>query len=161
MEAFPVVPKTPSKPSSALPDQNVATNGRITLFPPIILRKDVDIDYVPISPKKSKFAPLDMLGVSGVSSKVRELRELSTGSRSMPTLSNTSMATPTKKSLFGTPRHCDTEPDEYGKRNALGYNDSRVRTAEEKKDILGGMLGNVDALVEGVRKAGIWGLGSL
>ncbi|KAG9317738.1 cell division protein Cdc14 [Chiua virens] len=35
---------------------------------------------------------------------------------------------------------------------------SRVRTTEEKKEILGTMLGNVDALVEGVRKAGIWGL---
>ena len=33
------------------------------------------------------------------------------------------------------------------------------RTTEEKKQLLGTMLGNVDALVEGVRKAGIWGLG--
>ncbi|KAK7681890.1 hypothetical protein QCA50_014852 [Cerrena zonata] len=33
-----------------------------------------------------------------------------------------------------------------------------ARTMEEKKEILGGLLGNVDALVEGVRKAGIWGL---
>ena len=33
------------------------------------------------------------------------------------------------------------------------------RTTEEKKEFLGTMLGNVDALVEGVRKAGIWGLG--
>ncbi|KAI0355506.1 CDC14-domain-containing protein, partial [Trametes cingulata] len=32
------------------------------------------------------------------------------------------------------------------------------RTMEEKKEILGSMLGNVDALVEGVRRAGIWGL---
>jgi len=35
----------------------------------------------------------------------------------------------------------------------------RARTTDEKKQILGSMLGNVDALVEGVRKAGIWGLG--
>ncbi|KAK0190512.1 cell division control protein 14, SIN component-domain-containing protein [Armillaria mellea] len=35
----------------------------------------------------------------------------------------------------------------------------KVRTTEEKKAILGTMLGNVDALVEGVRKAGVWGLG--
>lgn len=34
-----------------------------------------------------------------------------------------------------------------------------LRTTEEKKEILGGLLGNVDALVEGVRKSGIWGLG--
>ncbi|KAI0941394.1 hypothetical protein AcV7_002984 [Taiwanofungus camphoratus] len=36
---------------------------------------------------------------------------------------------------------------------------SSARTMEEKKEFLGSMLGNVDALVEGVRKAGIWGLG--
>lgn len=34
-----------------------------------------------------------------------------------------------------------------------------VRTMEEKKALLGSMMGNVDTLVEGVRKAGIWGLG--
>lgn len=34
-----------------------------------------------------------------------------------------------------------------------------IRTTEEKKELLGGLLGNVDALVEGVRKAGVWGLG--
>ncbi|KAF5392987.1 hypothetical protein D9757_001163 [Collybiopsis confluens] len=34
----------------------------------------------------------------------------------------------------------------------------RPRTTEEKKEILGTMLGNVDALVEGVRNVGIWGL---
>ena len=34
-----------------------------------------------------------------------------------------------------------------------------VRTMEEKKAILGSMMGNVDTLVEGVKKAGIWGLG--
>ena len=34
-----------------------------------------------------------------------------------------------------------------------------IRTTEEKRELLGTMLGNVDALVEGVRKAGIWGLG--
>ncbi|KAI0737791.1 cell division control protein 14, SIN component-domain-containing protein [Daedaleopsis nitida] len=33
-----------------------------------------------------------------------------------------------------------------------------ARTMEEKKEILGTMLGNVDALVEGVKKAGVWGL---
>jgi len=34
-----------------------------------------------------------------------------------------------------------------------------VKSTEEKKELLGSMLGNVDALVEGVKKAGIWGLG--
>ncbi|KAM6496169.1 Cell division control protein 14, SIN component domain containing protein [Amanita muscaria] len=34
----------------------------------------------------------------------------------------------------------------------------KVKSTEEKKEFLGTMLGNVDALVESVRKAGIWGL---
>lgn len=34
----------------------------------------------------------------------------------------------------------------------------KTRTTEEKKEMLGQLLGNVDALVEGVKKAGIWGL---
>ena len=36
---------------------------------------------------------------------------------------------------------------------------NRTRTMEEKKELLGQLLGNVDALVDGVRSAGIWGLG--
>jgi hypothetical protein len=34
----------------------------------------------------------------------------------------------------------------------------KIKSTEEKKVLLGTMLGNVDALVESVRKAGIWGL---
>lgn len=48
---------------------------------------------------------------------------------------------------FSTPRPCEK-----------GTEEERVRTTEEKKEILGTLLGNVDALVEGVRRAGIWGL---
>ncbi|KAI0757988.1 cell division control protein 14, SIN component-domain-containing protein [Fomes fomentarius] len=39
-----------------------------------------------------------------------------------------------------------------------GAKNRGARTMQEKKDILGTMLGNVDALVEGVKKAGVWGL---
>ncbi|KAF8345552.1 cell division control protein 14, SIN component-domain-containing protein [Amanita rubescens] len=44
-------------------------------------------------------------------------------------------------------------------RLALGVGTERVKSTDEKKELLGTMLGNVDALVESVRKAGIWGLG--
>lgn len=37
-------------------------------------------------------------------------------------------------------------------------NKPRIRSTEEKKELLGNWLGNVDALVEGVQKAGVWGL---
>lgn len=33
-----------------------------------------------------------------------------------------------------------------------------VKTTEQKKELLGFMLGNVDALVDGVKRAGVWGL---
>ena len=49
---------------------------------------------------------------------------------------------------FSTPRSREEEEIRH----------ERVRTTEEKKEILGTLLGNVDALVEGVRRAGIWGL---
>ena len=45
-------------------------------------------------------------------------------------------------------------------RHGLGVGGFRgssiIKSTEEKKELLGSMLGNVDALVEGVRKAGIW-----
>jgi len=118
-----------------------------------MLRKDVDIDYVPISPKKPNVGQVDISDIPGARSKVRGLRELSTGSRSMPAL-----GTPTK-GLFQTHNSDghDAWSEEHGRLNGSGNNG--IRTAGEKKEILGGLLGNVDALVEGVRKAGIWGLG--
>lgn len=39
----------------------------------------------------------------------------------------------------------------------LGNQDA-VKTTEQKKEFLGLMLGNVDALVDGVKRAGVWGL---
>lgn len=45
-----------------------------------------------------------------------------------------------------------------GNINMISPRRSAQRTMEEKKKILGSMMGNVDALVEGVKKAGIWGL---
>ncbi|KAK2465965.1 hypothetical protein APHAL10511_001606 [Amanita phalloides] len=39
-----------------------------------------------------------------------------------------------------------------------GVGSEKTKSTEEKKELLGTMLGNVDALVESVRKAGIWGL---
>lgn len=45
------------------------------------------------------------------------------------------------------------------KEDALrGLASEPIKSAEEKKELLGTMLGNVDALVDSVRKAGIWGL---
>lgn len=64
-----------------------------------------------------------------------------------------------------SPSKEDTDSDGSGIGNLEGQMEriperrQKVRTIEEKKEILGTMLGNVDALVSSVTKAGIWGLG--
>ena len=40
----------------------------------------------------------------------------------------------------------------------LGDDVECLRSMDEKKELLGRLLGNVDALVEGVKSAGVWGL---
>ena len=47
------------------------------------------------------------------------------------------------------------------KSRAMHYEKSKgglIRSTEEKKLLLSTWLGNVDALVEGVQRAGVWGL---
>lgn len=108
----------------------------------MMLRKD--IDYVPQSPKK-----VSMLGLS-MSEHAPE--------RSISRIQLESGSEDDCRWL-GHPtaggRH-DPEEMSSGSRN---LDRGVIRTTDEKKELLGTMLGNVDALVEGVRKAGIWGLG--
>lgn len=42
--------------------------------------------------------------------------------------------------------------------NGSSLHGKRVKSTQEKKELLGTCLGNVDALVEGMKKAGAWGL---
>ncbi|OAX38585.1 CDC14-domain-containing protein [Rhizopogon vinicolor AM-OR11-026] len=99
----------------------------------LMLRKEVD--YEPLSPKKPRgFRP--GLGVTDA-----------TG----PATPSASRVRETSKRTISSDRAEGAE--------ARSSKHNRVRTTDEKKEILGSMLGNVDALVEGVRKAGIWGLG--
>ncbi|KZP06734.1 CDC14-domain-containing protein [Athelia psychrophila] len=146
----PPVPKTPSKSHASRADQpRSAVSGRIPICPPVILRSDVDIDYVPISPKKPKMARVGAGNMpGGMPSKVRDLRDLSTGAKAPGTPSKAVLDSPSKHH-----RTRETSPE------AAGDIIPAIRSADEKKEILGGMLGNVDALVAGVRKAGVWGLG--
>ncbi|KAI0774653.1 cell division control protein 14, SIN component-domain-containing protein [Trametes elegans] len=73
-----------------------------------------------------------------------------------------SLADAMSESPLRTPGGADLIGAKLGPRSASSPTapaaKSGPRTMEEKKAILGSMLGNVDALVEGVRKAGIWGL---
>jgi hypothetical protein len=100
-----------------------------------------EVDFVPATPKKSHVSRLS----------VDPLRPLS---------------------VPGSPfKNFRVVPDGNGKINfheshggeqniassKLGSEDA-VKTTEQKKEFLGLMLGNVDALVEGVKRAGVWGL---
>lgn len=99
----------------------------------LMLRKEVD--YEPQSPKK---VPVSRLGVADGRS-VSQLRERAIGRSESSGSSSQSLDLTNDLEA-----HCDLHRG--------------VRTTDEKKELLGTMLGNVDALVEGVRKAGIWGL---
>lgn len=113
-----------------------------------MLRRDVD--FVPLSPKKVQIAHLGVGVARGVERRITPLkfRSGSDLQRERSALGRTD----TEVTLL-----CDEEPEceTFG----TSRMQSRTRTTEEKKEILGQLLGNVDALVEGVKKAGIWGLG--
>lgn len=94
------------------------------------------MDYEPLSPKKSR-GFRSGLGIADTP---------------IPTTPSVSRFRETISSkTFSSGRNEDAE--------ARTSRHDGVRTIDEKKEILGSMLGNVDALVDGVRKAGIWGLG--
>jgi len=125
-----------------------------------MLRKEVD--YVPLSPKKAHA----LLGVGrGTRPTLIKTGAVKPHSR-MPSDASESSGTGFEDEMprvYGQrmEREPWVGPEEKG--NARGRltttKGSFTRTTDEKKEILGGMLGNVDALVDGVSKAGIWGLG--
>ena len=117
----------------------------------MMLKKEVD--YVPQSPKK----------VAGLGARYPH-------GHSSNLSSSNSFHSRSKSQLLSTKSLCeemDLDVSSPSKRNLSRTAAAAVtverqekwRTTEEKKELLGTMLGNVDALVEGVRKAGIWGLG--
>lgn len=148
-----------------------------------MLRKDVD--FVPLSPKKG--SPLTRLGVghsrlSSITninttpmSTPRRQKPLSAGTSSEKedgdsgnstfalTYDENSSVDGSEPDLNSSSNSCATSSvprRQYLQQDGSGNgNVSTIRTTEEKKKLLGTMLGNVDALVEGVRKAGVWGLG--
>jgi len=117
-----------------------------------MLKKEVD--YIPQSPKK--VAGLGARYPHGYSSYLSSSNSSHSHSRPKSQLISTKslceemgldVSSPTKQNLERTATVVTAGRQE------------KWRTTEEKKELLGTMLGNVDALVEGVRKAGIWGLG--
>jgi len=127
-----------------------------------MLRKEVD--FVPISPKKAQVAELGVRAPSWLTP--RTSTQLGTGMRT-----STPKHVRAKSSISQTQSRLQSEltsdlewesdgmsPLKRAVENDGGRNVS-FRTIQQKKKLLGTMLGNVDALVEGVKKAGVWGLG--
>jgi len=113
----------------------------------MMLKKEVD--YIPQSPKKvaglGARHPHGHLSSSNSSYSRSKSQLIST--KSLCEELNLDVSSPSKQNLERTAAVVTV-----GRQG-------KWRTTEEKKELLGTMLGNVDALVEGVRKAGIWGLG--
>ncbi|CAK5275133.1 unnamed protein product [Mycena citricolor] len=123
-------PPSPKKPSSALP----RTPGQARL-PNALLMLRKDVEFVPQSPKRPPGSSSSK-GTLQIRSRLGSLRpEVVTSEESDGDLES------------GSETACESSRG------------SDTRTTEEKKRLLGTMLGNVEALVEGVKKAGIWGLG--
>ncbi|KJA29674.1 hypothetical protein HYPSUDRAFT_60531 [Hypholoma sublateritium FD-334 SS-4] len=134
----------------------------------MMLKKDVD--FIPESPRKSPgFRPRHEKSLSTSSSTFvsRSSSLAHSRSRSQTTLlgsmdengngldGNANIVNGLSKAMSAGGER-NGSPQRY-QDDRQGHDDQR-KTTEQKKELLGTMLGNVDALVEGVRKAGIWGL---
>ena len=119
----------------------------------MMLKKEVD--YIPQSPKRVPgFTPRHQksLSHSTLSHSPPSLHSRSRSQTALPESVNEDAAV---ISLVIDPDAANAASDV----NKKPRKEEKWKTTEEKKELLGTMLGNVDALVEGVRKAGIWGLG--
>ncbi|KAF7432759.1 hypothetical protein PC9H_004702 [Pleurotus ostreatus] len=141
---------------SASPDKSSACKAPIDSTPSgikaakarplMMLRKDVD--YVPMSPKKAQVSNLGVRPPSGSATRSRYFHSNNTPRPPSRLGSAASITEPESK----------TSPTKTAEPVQAKQADVRTKTTKEKKELLGTMLGNVDALVEGVRKAGVWGL---
>lgn len=136
------------------------------------------MDYVPQSPKKPLVVgvgrpPLATTGSQAVVSTCnrrvhRKSLSATNGNGPSPSVLQRKRSDAERIKTLGTPLKRTTEkvtatvPEKKVQEDDEAEKENKKidwKTLEEKKELLGTMLGNVDALVEGVRKAGIWGLG--
>jgi hypothetical protein len=136
----------PSYAESALPPYTAAVQAPAQLCGISMLHKEVN--FVPVSPRKP--------------ASLGSARETSSMWRHRKAMDSMSLSDTDSFSV----QDCDSSAEEntpcpqswpFGAPGQKIH--SPLRTTDQKKELLGKLLGNVDALVEGVRKAGIWGLG--
>ena len=105
-----------------------------------------EVDFVPLSPKKpsggfkQNLKPVEPIRLQ-VSSSRSKIDSTVTDDDWLSDTTNNSQSTVTEHN------------------SSFSSFEGSIRSTEEKKEILGQLMGNVEALVEGVKKAGIWGLG--
>ncbi|KAI0068669.1 CDC14-domain-containing protein [Artomyces pyxidatus] len=134
-------PRTPTRPSFAKPRS--------------LLLLQQDVDFVPLSPKKAQVSRLGVehprhASMSTPSSKLRTSRWESNTDND---------AVLASRQANGSRQGPEGLVPESGNVSYATDAHDAIKTTEQKKEFLGRMLGNVDALVEGVKKAGVWGLG--
>ncbi|KAI9467051.1 CDC14-domain-containing protein [Lactarius psammicola] len=131
-------PPSPTKPSST----HSFTRPRSLLM----LQREVD--FVPATPKKSHVSRLS----------VDPLRPLSMPNSPFKNF----RAVPDGNDKLNPASFHEGDGAAVGGEQNIAFsklgNRDTVKTTEQKKEFLGMMLGNVDALVEGVKRAGVWGL---
>ncbi|KAF7298070.1 Carbamoyl-phosphate synthase [Mycena chlorophos] len=140
---------SPKKHSQMLP--SVGTPRQPQSRALMMLKKDVD--FVPLSPKK----PLDSPRGTPMRSHQRTHTRTRSQLASAPSVSSeddhSTAVAPSIDERKST-SSSDAETLRGGESNDMGC----AKTTEEKKKLLSTMLGNVDALVDSVRKVSIWGL---
>ncbi|KAF8806225.1 CDC14-domain-containing protein [Phlegmacium glaucopus] len=144
----------PCTPPTSPPLATVGTARFPQVRSMMMLKKEVD--YTPQSPKKvaglgarHPYGHSRNLSASTSFHSRSKSRLISTESLHEEIHQSLDISSPSKQDLDRTAAAA----------TAGRHRQENWRTTEEKKELLGTMLGNVDALVEGVRKAGIWGLG--
>ena len=133
------IPQTPPSPTKA------STPSQAKLRTLVMLQKEVD--FMPVTPKKSHTSRLGVNPLrpsSAPNSPFKNFR---------PIPDDAGLETRHRDSSDGT--SFGGERDRF---SAKLENRDMVKTTEQKKEFLGFMLGNVDALVESVKRAGVWGL---
>lgn len=101
---------------------------------------------MPVTPKKSYASRLGVGSLRPSSTPDSPFKNF----RAIPDDANTETGLRSDGISFGSER----DPAGISKPEARDM----VKTTEQKKELLGFMLGNVDTLVEGVKRAGVWGL---
>ncbi|KAN0126800.1 CDC14 domain containing protein [Russula decolorans] len=134
LSMIPKTPPSPTKPST----QSYAK-------PRTLLMLQKEVDFMPVTPKKSHVSRLGIGPLRPSSAPNSPFKNF----RATTDDANTEIDHRSGGNSFTSERnHVISKPEDR----------DMVKTTEQKKEFLGFMLGNVDALVEGVKRAGVWGL---